>query len=290
MYYKTRGYRLFSLFNHVLLGLLALLCILPMLHLLAVSLSSAAKAGAGLVTFWPQEFTLYAYQKSVMNAQFASSLWVSVQRTVLGTAFSMFVMLLAAYSLSKDSRALKGRSVYLWYFVFTMLFNGGLIPNYILVSKLGLMDTLWALILPGAVSVYNVILLLNFFRTVPAELEESALMDGAGHFRTFWSIFLPISLPAIATISLFTMVGHWNAYFDGLIYIKDKVNYPLASYLQTIIVQQDFRTLGVEDFQNFSQRTLKAAQIFVGALPIMLVYPFLQRFFVKGMVLGAVKE
>jgi putative aldouronate transport system permease protein len=290
MYHKTLSYRIFSVFNNVFLAAISVLCLLPLYHLLMVSLSSTAPANAGLVTFWPIGFTFEAYAKTFDNANFLSSLWVSVQRTVLGTAMAMFVNLIAAYALSKDTRVFRARNIYLWYFVITMLFSGGLIPGYILILKLGLMNSLFALILPGMVAVFNIILLLNFFRTVPKDLEEAAFMDGAGHFRSFFTIYLPISLPAIATVSLFTMVGHWNAYFDGLIYIKEAERLPLASFMQTIIVQADLTKFDPAMVANMSQRTIRASQIFIGALPILLVYPFLQRYFVKGITIGAVKE
>lgn len=290
MYHKTLPYRIFSVFNYILLTVLSLLCLLPMIHLLMVSLSSPAPANAGLVTFWPMGFSLDAYMKTFDNPNFLASLWISVKRTVLGTALGMSVNLMAAYALSKENGALRGRNIYLWYFVITMLFSGGLIPSYILIKNLGLMNSLWALILPGLVSVYNIILLLNFFRRVPKELEEAAFIDGAGQLRTFWTVYLPISMPAIATITLFTMVGHWNSYFDGLIYMKDNTKLPLASFLQTIIIQMDFSKLDPETVAKLSQRTLKASQIFIGALPILIVYPFLQKYFVKGIVIGAVKE
>lgn len=290
MYHKTMSYRIFSLFNNVLLTVISVVCLLPLYHLLMVSLSSSAPANAGLVTFWPVGFTFEAYSKTFENANFLSSLWVSVQRTVLGTALAMAVNAVAAYALSKETRIFRARNIYLWYFVVTMLFSGGLIPGYILILKLGLMNTLMALILPVTVSVYNVILLLNFFRTVPKELEEAAFIDGASHLRSFISIYLPISMPAIATISLFTMVMHWNAYFDGLIYIKESMDLPLASFLQTVIVQADMSKFDPSIVANKSQRTLRASQIFIGALPILLVYPILQRYFVKGIVIGAVKE
>jgi putative aldouronate transport system permease protein len=173
-----------------------------------------------------------------------------------------------------------------------MLFNGGLVPWYIMIQKLSLMNTIWALILPSALNVWNIILMMNFFRGVPRDLEEAALIDGANHFTTLLRIYLPVSLPAIATISLFTMVYHWNSWFDGLVLINDYRKYPLATFLQTIIVQRDFSKVSIDpsELVNISERTVKAAQIFIAALPILLVYPFLQRFFVKGMVLGAVKE
>lgn len=243
-----------------------------------VSLSASAPANAGLVTLWPIGFTLEAYAKTFVNANFLSSLWVSVERTVLGTGLALIVNTIAAYALSKETRVFRARNIYLWYFVITMLFSGGLIPGYILILKLGLMNSLLALILPGLVAVFNIILLLNFFRTVPKDLEEGAFIDGAGHLQTFIKIYLPVSVPVIATVSLFMMVGHWNAYFDGIIYIRDAEKLPLATFMQTIIVQADMSRVDPEIVANLSQRTIRASQIFISALPILLVYPFLQRF------------
>ncbi|QNK58635.1 carbohydrate ABC transporter permease [Paenibacillus sp. PAMC21692] len=290
MYHKTLSYRIFSVFNYILLAIVSIGCLLPLYHLLMVSFSDTSAANAGLVTLWPMGFTWDAYAQTFGNDNFVTSLWVSLKRTVLGTALALAVNSIAAYALSKDNRVFRGRNVYLWYFVITMLFSAGLVPGYILILKLGLLNNLLALILPGLVAVYNIILLLNFFRSVPKELEEAAFIDGAGYFRSFVSVFLPVSLPAIATIALFTMVGHWNAYFDGLIYMKGVENLPLASFMQTLIVQGSTTGFDPSVIANMSQRTLRASQIFISALPILLVYPFLQRFFVKGIVIGAVKE
>lgn len=292
-YQKSLPYKLFTVFNYTLLTIIALLCLLPLIHILAVSFSGSAAATANLVGLWPVDFTLDAYEKTIGNENFLHSLWNSFLRVVLGTLISMGVMLCAAYPLSKSDGAFRGRKLYMWFFVFTMLFHGGLVPTYMVVTKLGLTDTIWALILPPAVSSFNLILLVNFFRTsVPKSLEEAALMDGANHFTIFWKIYLPISVPAIATISLFTMVFHWNSWFDGLIYMSDVKHYPLSTFLQTIIVQQDFTKMSVdaETLKNLSERTVKAAQIFIAALPMLIVYPFVQKFFVKGIVLGAEKE
>ncbi|MGN7763126.1 carbohydrate ABC transporter permease [Paenibacillus sp. 22594] len=290
MYHKTASYRIFSVFNNVFLTVISVLCLLPLYHLLMVSLSSTAPANAGMVTFWPIGFTFEAYTKTFNNSNFLSALWVSVERTVLGTALALVVNTVAAYALSKETRVFRARNIYLWYFVVTMLFSGGLIPGYILILKLGLMDSLMALILPGLVAVFNIILLLNFFRTVPKDLEEASFIDGAGQFRTFYSVYLPVSLPVLATVSLFIMVGHWNSYFDGIIYIKDAAKLPLATFMQTIIVQADMSQIDPNVVANQSQRTLRASQIFISALPILMVYPFLQRYFVTGIVVGAVKE
>ncbi|MBB5325501.1 putative aldouronate transport system permease protein [Anoxybacillus tepidamans] len=292
-YQKSLPYKIFTILNYVLLTVTAFLCILPLIHILAVSFSGSAAATANLVGLWPVDFTLDAYEKTIGNENFLRSLWNSFFRVVLGTAISMGLMLCAAYPLSKSDQVFRGRKIYMWFFVFTMLFHGGLVPTYMVVTKLGLTDTIWALVLPSAVSSFNLILLVNFFRTsVPKSLEEAALMDGANHFTIFLRIYLPISVPAIATISLFTMVFHWNSWFDGMIYMSDVKHYPLSTFLQTIIVQQDFTKMSVdaETLKNLSERTVKSAQIFIAALPMLIVYPFVQKFFVKGIVLGAEKE
>ncbi|NOU62838.1 ABC transporter permease subunit [Paenibacillus sp. LMG 31461] len=292
MYHKSIGYRWFNAINHVFLVIVSLICILPLVHILAVSFSSASAATANIVNLWPVDFTLEAYAKTINNSAFIRALLVSLLRTVLGTGIGMAVIILSGYALSKSYAEFKSRNWYMWIFVFTMLFSGGLVPSYILITNLHLANTIWALVLPSAFSAFNMILLMNFFRTIPAELEEAALIDGAGIFRILFSIHLPVSLPSVATITLFTLVGHWNSWFDGLIYMMNPQNYPLATFLQTVVVQQDFSkmSLNPKDMENLSQRTVKAAQIFIGALPILMVYPFLQKYFVKGIVVGAVKE
>jgi ABC-type sugar transport system, permease component len=292
MYYKTTGYRIFSALNYTLLTLICLSCVLPLVHILAVSFSGSAPANSNLVGLVPIDFNTDAYQKTLSNANFHNALLMGVQRTALGTAIGMLLIVLAAYALSKDSHGFRSRSLYTWFFLFTMLFSGGIVPSYMLIRNLDLMNSIWALVLPAAVNVFNMVLMMNFFRAVPKELEEASLIDGAGHFRTLWSVYLPISMPALATISLFTMVFHWNSWFDGLLYITDYKKYPLSTFLQTIIVQQDFNKINpdVNELKNISQRTVKSAQIFIGTLPILLVYPFLQKYFVKGIILGAVKE
>lgn len=292
MQYKTKGYKIFTVFNYTFLSIFALLCMLPLIHIFAVSLSGSAAASGNLVTLWPVDFTLDAYEKTIGNSNFLRSFGLSVVRVVLGTAISMGVLLCAAYALAKDDHEFKGRKIYMWFFVFTMLFNGGLVPTYILVTNLGLTDTIWALVLPTAINAFNLILLVNFFRTsVPKALEESAFLDGAGHFTIFLKIYLPIAVPAIATVTLFTMVFHWNQWFDGMIYMTNEANYPLQTFLQSIVVKKDLSNIAdPETLRNMSQRTVEAAQIFITALPMLIVYPLLQKYFVKGIVLGAEKE
>ncbi|RAV21708.1 carbohydrate ABC transporter permease [Paenibacillus contaminans] len=289
----TPGRLTFTVFNYLFLGALSLMCILPMIHILALSFSSGSAAAAGKVTLWPVEFTTVAYQNIMSKPQYFTAFLVTLKRVALGTSISMLLTVLAAYPLSKETSHFKFRTVYAWYFVITILFGGGLIPWYMTIKATGLMDTIWALVLPGAVPVFNVILLLNFYRGLPKELEESAKIDGANHFVTLFKIYLPLSTPALATIGLFTIVGHWNSWFDGLILMNRPENYPLQTFLQTIIIKKDFRFISSEELdilRQLSDRTSTAAQIFVAAFPILIVYPFLQRFFIKGIVMGSVKE
>ena len=286
--------RTFLIFNVIVLSLMALACLLPFVHVLAVSLSSKIAVSAGEVLFWPVGLNLASYEYIASQSQFFKSMGITLQRVFLGTIINMTLTMLCAYPLSKERRDFRLRTVYVWYFVFTILFGGGLIPWYLTIKSLGLLDTLWGLVLPGAVPVFNVILLLNFFRRLPRELDESARIDGAGEWRILTFIYLPLSLPALATVTLFTVVGHWNAWFDGLILMNNPKNYPLSSYLQTVITMPDMsKFLDPESTKLFtliSDRTTRAAQVFVGMLPILMVYPFLQRFFIHGIVLGSVKE
>ncbi|WP_309118521.1 carbohydrate ABC transporter permease [Paenibacillus sp.] len=287
------GRRLFLGVNYAVLAALALLCLLPLIHVLAISFSSSQAATAGLVKLWPVEFTVSSYEFVLAKPAFTQSIGVSLQRVLLGVLVNMLLTVLIAYPLAKEAKKFPYRTAYVWFFVITMLFHGGLIPLYMTVKYTGIMNTLWALVLPNAVPVFNVVLLLNFFRGLPKELEEAAFMDGAGHWTTLWRVMVPLSAPALATITLFATVGHWNAWFDGLIFMNSPDNYPLQSYLQTVVINRDLSLVSSSDLKalaEVSDRTAKAAQIFLGALPILLVYPFLQRFFMKGIVLGSVKE
>lgn len=292
---RTSGARLFDIFNYSLLSVATALCIFPILHVLAVSFSSSTAAASGEVTLWPIDFNLTSYKYALEKPQFLNSFTVTLQRVGLGLVVNMLLTILAAYPLSKESRELSGRSAYAWYFFVTIIFSGGLIPWYMTVKQLGMIDTLWALVLPGAVPVFHVIILLNFFRQLPKEISESAVMDGAGHWTILLRIYLPLSTPALATLILFTCVSHWNSWFDGLILMGSPDHYPLQTYLQTITVNRDmslFTTASPEELQALSQisdRTLKSAQIFIAAAPILAIYPFLQKYFMKGIVLGSVK-
>jgi ABC-type sugar transport system, permease component len=289
---RKKKISLFTITNTCFLVLAALLCIIPIIHIAAVSFSSSSAAAAGKVTLWPVEFSLNSYKYVAQRAAFWRSMLVSVERIVLGGAINLVLTILVAYPLSKEKSEFRFRSFYAWAFFITMLFGGGLIPWYMVIKQMGLLDKIWALILPGAVPVFSVILLLNFFRQVPKELSEAAFIDGASHWTALWKIYVPVSKPALATILLFSVVGHWNSWFDGLVLMNDPKNYPLQSYIQTIVVQRTYSMMSREEIQQLatiSDRTLRAAQIFLGSLPIILVYPFLQKYFVKGIVLGSVK-
>ena len=284
--------RFFDGFNYVFLTVFALLCLAPMVHIFAVSLSGRAPATAGFVSFWPIDFTLENYQEVMGSRTFLRSFFISVARVLSGTSLNMVLIILTAYPLSKSSRAFRGRTFLMWFFVFAMLFNGGLIPTFLVVRNLGLLNTLGSLILPNAIPIFSMILMMNFFRGVPKELEEAALIDGASHWRVLWHIFIPLSLPAIATLTLLSAVNQWNAWFDALIYMTDVSNYPLQTYLRTIVVELDLTNVGIDprDLQRLSDRAIRGAQIIVATVPILVVYPFLQRYFISGIRLGAVKE
>ncbi|MGN7764534.1 carbohydrate ABC transporter permease [Paenibacillus sp. 22594] len=293
MYKRSKSRLLFMICNYVFLIVLSIVCLLPMLNVLAVSFSSSGAVSAGQVNFWPVDFNLHSYAVVMKYGTFMHSLFNSVERLVLGSVLSLFICVLTAYPLSKENDKFPWRSIYAWIFVITILFNGGLIPSYLAVKQTGILDTIWALVLPGAVNVFNVILVLNFFRGLPKELEESALMDGANHLTVLFRIYLPVSLPSLATVALLTMVFHWNSWFDGLIYMKSPEHYPLATYLQAVTIDANsLKNMKMQDpdtLKFVSDRTGRAAQIFLTALPILLVYPFLQKYFVKGLVLGSVK-
>lgn len=288
------GNRYVTFSIYAVLALAGVLSVLPIWHVVSLSLSRPGAAAGGLVTLWPVGFSLEAYRFIVEDPRFMRAFGVSVERVLLGGTINLVLTILMAYPLSRQVREFRMRNVYMWFLVFLLLFSGGLIPLYMLVRQLNLLDTIWALVLPTAVPVFNVILLMNFFRALPKELEEAAIVDGASPLRLLWSIILPLSLPALATITLFSLVGHWNAFFDGLIYMNTPDNYPLQTYIQQLVVRPDplNNPMMAEELRarSFDQLTLNAAKLVVTMLPILLIYPFLQRYFIHGIVLGSVKE
>ena len=272
--------------------LMTLCCLLPLLNTLAISFSNNSAVNANQVGILPVGFTLSSYKKLLEDNQFWRSAWISVLRVVLGTGLNMLMMILLAYPLSKSKNRFASRDIYMKLVIFAMLFNGGLIPGYIIVSKLHLLNTIWALVLPGAVPVFNVILLVNFMKGLPEALEEAAVIDGASEWTILTRVVLPISKPGLATVALFCIVNHWNDYFQGLIYMRTPSKYPLQTYIQqlTIDVSQIADPQQLIYFMTISTRTLNAAKIVVATVPLLVIYPFLQRYFVTGIVIGAVKE
>jgi len=290
--YSTIGSRTFTILNYLFLSLAAFACLLPLINVLAVSFSSKSAAAAGYVNLWPVEFTLDSYAYALKKQEFLTAFLVSIKRIGLGYIINMVLTVFIAYPLAKEKSEFSARNIYAWFFIVTMLFGGGLIPTYMVVRYTGLIDSIWALIIPNAVPVFNVILLMNFFRGLPKEIEEAAYIDGCDYWRTLFKIVLPLSLPSIATLSLFVLVGHWNGWFDGLIYMNSTSKWPLQSYLRSIIINSDTMMSASDELatmRNVSNRTFNAAQVFLAAVPVLAVYPFLQKYFMKGLVMGSVK-
>lgn len=287
---RSWGSKIFTALNYSFLTIAAALCLFPVLHILAVSFSGPGPAAANQVVLWPIDFTLSSYSALLSKASFLGSFGISIERTVLGVVLNTALTLLMGYPLSKTSREMPGRNGYMWLLVFIMLFNAGLVPNYMLIKTLGLIDSIWSLVLPTAVPIFNVILVMNFMKMLPREIEEAAFMDGASYWVCWYKLILPLSKPVIATIVLFSFVMHWNSWYDGLIYMNDAEKYPLQTFLYTVIQDQNVATLEqANELASVNGVTLKAAQIFIAMIPILFMYPFLQKYFTKGIVLGAVK-
>ncbi|KFM95902.1 carbohydrate ABC transporter permease [Paenibacillus macerans] len=289
--HRKRRFDIWDVLIRFALIMASLVCLLPFIHVAAKSLSDDAFVIANKVFLWPQGFTLEAYGKIFADASILRSLYVSVVVTVLFTILGMIITICAAYPLSR--KQLKGRTALTFLFMFTLYFGGGIIPEYMLISNLGMLDTWWALILPQAFSAFNLLIMKTAIaNSIPTSLEESARIDGAGHFRILWSIVLPLSKPIIATLSLFYAVGRWNAYQDALFYIKQRVDLrPLQLKLYYLVIQasESFQ-LEATQVSLSNPEVLKASCVVFATLPILCMYPFIQKYFVQGVMLGAVKE
>ena len=287
---RTPGSMVFDTFNVILLTSLALICLLPLVHLVAISFSGRWPSEAYQVGLFPIDFTTANYERIFRFGQFQRSFMISVVRTVLGTAVNIVLTALMAYPLSLEE-GFKGQRLAKWLLLFGLIFSGGLIPNYLAVRNFGLLDTIWALIIPSAVSIWNVIILMNFFRGLPRELAEAASIDGASHWSILFNIYLPLSLPALATLTLFAAVGHWNAWFDAAIYIDRSELRPLQIILRGLL--QSTTLEGMEQISFVDKKppaaSLRSALIVISTLPMLFVYPFVQRYFVKGILVGGVK-
>lgn len=289
MHYKpSLGSRLFDATNVAILVVFSLVTLFPFLYILATSLAPLQQVLRGGLILWPEEVTWDAYRTIFSNAHFVRSLMTTVFVTVVGTLTNLVFTVFMAYPLAK--KRLKGRRTMLFLVVFTILFSGGMIPTYMVVKSVGLMNTVWSLILPGAISAFNLIIMKNFFQGIPEELEEAARIDGCKNLGVLFRIVLPLSMPALATFTLFYAVGHWNQFFAAVMYITKSNLWPIQVVLRQMIIEgstQDFEVAMGE--LNIIPATIKMAAIIVATVPILLVYPFLQKHFAKGVLLGSVK-
>lgn len=289
---ESKADKAFVVFNYVLLSIVALLVLYPLIFVVSASFSNPLYVISGEMWLWPKEFTVDAYKKVFQNQDIINGFINTLKYTFFGTILNVIMTILAAYPLSR--RDLKGRGVIMAFIVFTMFFSGGLIPTYLLIRDLGMLNTFWVMIIPNAVAVWNIIIMRTFFQAIPHELEESAMIDGCGNFRILWSIVLPLSFPVIAVMVLFYSVGHWNSYFQALIYLQDQDKFPLQLILRQILIQgqaDDMVKTTSESFlnQQLSVEGLKYAVLIVANLPMLMLYPFLQRYFVKGVMIGSLK-
>ncbi|MBD2870605.1 carbohydrate ABC transporter permease [Paenibacillus arenilitoris] len=292
MLHMTAGEKVFQFFLILFITLMSVAMLYPFIHLLSVSLSTPAEAIRPGLHVYPLEFSLEAYNKTFASSQIWIGFKNTIFRTVAGTFLALFMMALTAYPLSK--KYLPHRSFYTLFIVFTMFFSGGLIPSYLLIKGIGLINSVWVYVIPVMIQTFSLLVMRNFFMEIPSELEDSAKMDGAGDFRILLSIILPLSKPIMATVGLWQAVNHWNAWFDGMLYIQDPSKMVLQMFLRKLIVsgeEQEMNAImnqapGVE---IVTPETIKAATLMVATLPILIVYPFIQKYFVKGIMVGSLK-
>ncbi len=288
----TRGDKIFYVFAYTIVGILTLVVLLPMLYVVAASFSSGAAVTGGRVWLWPVDFTLYNYE-SVLKYK---TVWIGYRNTIfytgVGTILNIAATLLCAYPLAR--KGLVGRNFLTKMFTFTMIFSGGMIPSYINIRNLGLMNNVWVMMLPGLISAYNMIVARTFIQsTIPDELLEAAKLDGCNDTQFFFRVVLPLSKAIIAVLAIYYMVGHWNSYFSAFLYLNDRDLYPLQIFLRQILIQSNFDTDLMDEemlaqIQNL-QEVLKYAIIVVSTVPLMCIYPFVQKYFVKGVMIGSVK-
>ncbi|TLS49050.1 carbohydrate ABC transporter permease [Paenibacillus antri] len=287
----TAGYRTFTIFNYIFLTVATLSMFLPLLNVIAQSFSSPFAIDRGEVLFWPVEFTTIYYQYVFQDASIWRAFGISVFITVVGTFINLAATSSLAYPLSRDEFV--GRKQLLLMIVFTMIFTAPLIPEFILIRELRLSNTLWALMIPTAISAFNLIVMRSFFIQIPKELIDSGRIDGAGELRMAWSIVLPLSKPVMATVGIFYSVMNWNTYKNALYYINDRALYPLQIKLREMLITDDIVDTGNDLFSNLATASPQGVQmtvIIVATVPIVMIYPFLQRYFVKGMMVGSIKS
>lgn len=288
LYDKTLGNRLFDIFNYSFLLIFSVACGLPFLYILAVSFTSPEEVAKGGIILFPKEWSLASYRYIFSTNTLVRSLMVSIYITVVGTFINLVFTSLMAYPLSKPH--IRGRQFILLAVLFTMLFGGGLIPTYFVVKALGLTNTLWSLMIPSAISAFNLIVLKNFFQQIPDGLEDSAKIDGCSDLGVLFRIVLPLSMPAMATFALFYAVSHWNQFFNAVMYINDNTKWPIQVLLREIVILAQSRIGDASiDETQIQPLTIRMAVIVFATVPILFVYPFLQKHFTKGVLLGSVK-
>lgn len=275
--------------------LLGLICLLPLWYIVAVSFSKASAVEGNMVMLLPIGFNTIAYEEILGDAQYWCSFGISVVRVVLAVIINTVLSVSMAYPLTKSKTQFRGRDIYMNLLIFAMLFNGGLVPTFLTLKEYGLLNTIWALVLPGAVPIFNVILLMNFMKGIPKSLEEAAVLDGANPAQVLMRVYLPCSVPVIATVALFSIVGSWNDFYSGLMYMTRMNKYPLMTYIQSITINMEdiVRNGTMEEIMRASQiseQNLNAAKIVVAVIPLLLIYPLLQKYFITGIVIGSVKE
>lgn len=289
--YESLGSKIFNILNILFISAVCLTCFFPFLHVAATSLSSGSAIVSGKVTFFPVDLQFDSYSVVIKNGSMTQAFGFTILLTVIYTLISMAMTICAAYPLTKAN--LKGRRVIMILIIITMYFNAGIIPNYIVVKNLGLLDSMWALVLPGMISAYNLIILRTFFKSISASLLEAAYLDGCSEVGILIRIVLPLSLPVLATLSLFYAVGRWNGFQDALYYITNQNLYPLQLKLREIIMVDRMSEMNSQeggDMARLVPQGVKAASIMFATLPILLLYPWLQRYFISGVMIGSVKE
>ena len=281
---ESLGSRVFDVLNIVLMVLLMVVMVYPMVYVFSASISNNALVASGEVLLWPKDITFIAYEQLIYNPDLWISYWNTIRYTVTQVVLTLLVTSAMAYPLAK--KWLPGRRFILLMAAFTLLFGGGMIPTFLIVQKLGMLDTIWAVVLPSLVSTWYLFIMRTFFEGLPEELEDAATIDGCGSFQVLLRIVLPLSMPVMATIGLFTAVNQWNAFFDALIYLNDRTLYPLQIMLRNILIAGT-NVQGEGDLSHLE--TLKYAMIMIATLPILFVYPFIQKYFVQGAMIGSIK-
>ena len=289
---KSKGEKVFTLFNYISLGLLAFTTLYPFLYTINLSLSTTTEAMRIGFHLYPREITLTSYNMVMKNQEILIGYGNTIYRTVFGTTIAILVTCMFAYPLARPNMPMKRTFTIM--LIFTMLFSGGLIPNYLLMKNLGLINNRLVYLLPNMLTAFNVLIVRNYFKSIPESLYESAKLDGAKDLYILFKIIMPLSKPVLATVALWMAVGHWNSWFDGMLYITDNKKQILQIFLQRIVQgsQTELVTQGLAnpDIMQFTSETVKSATIVVAILPILLVYPFIQKYFVTGIMLGSVKE